>query len=114
MDVECWDGEEVFRHPSSRQIGGYRLRVCVYPPDDPRRQAEPLHVWLSPAVPARPNALYQERVPVNIPVPAHPMPYHVTTEIISALPVHYVPLASAESRFVPKAHCGDSFQYLVH
>ncbi len=106
VDVECWHGAKVMPGiPETERA--FRLQVCVYSPDDPHRQNEPLKVWESDAV-EMVEGLYQERVPVTIALDPNPNPYPVTIEIVSAQPVLHKPLGRAEEAFVPTGYCGTS------
>jgi hypothetical protein len=89
-----------------------RLRVTVYSPDDPGCQGEPLKVWESPAVDVV-EGLYQEQVPVDIPMAASPKPYPVVVELVSAGSVKHKPLRSDEEMEAPVGLSGKRITFRV-
>jgi hypothetical protein len=111
VDVECWKGEKMVNLQSG-DTGPVGLRICVYPPGDRHREAEPVATWLSPLVPLG-VGLYQERVPVRIPLPPSPVPYEVTAELVSGPPVVHQALGSSEPKLDLRGHSGHSFRYTV-
>lgn len=106
VDVECWHGSKIMPRIGEAERA-FRLRVCVYSPDDPDRQAAPIKVWESDAV-EMVEGLYEERVPVSIPLDPSANPYPVTIELVSAQPMMHKPLGRQEVSFVPTGYCGTS------
>jgi hypothetical protein len=111
VDVECWKGANMVNLPSGDD-GLIGLRVFVYPPGSRHQKAEPVASWLSPMVPLG-AGLYQERVPVKIPLPPMPEPYEVTVEVVSGPPVMHTPIGSSEPRLDLKGRSGHRFRYTV-
>jgi hypothetical protein len=111
VDVECWHGENIFPVTPEPERAN-RLRICVYRPDDPDRQRNPIGTWQSPAVEIRPG-LYEERIPVSIPMPPNPRPYPVTVELVSAFPIHHTPFGKDEPVLAPHAFRGKAFNITV-
>ena len=111
VDVECWHGTDTLPTLSEAERSN-RLRVCVYSPDDPRRQDDPLVVWESTAAAAK-LGLDRESVPIAIPMPPAVDPYIVTVEVVSAGPILHQPPGGDEPVFVPHGYCGTSFKFYV-